>query len=243
MKADKVLPDVCKYYLDGWHKGKSVINSLPKLQDISAKDLCKKVKNHFIFCLAHCDGKAETLLALWCNAINHWSNIHLDCHSLSLCKKSNWQQKFSFSDVDFLKIKPWFIASLSLVDAQRLCKNTFTSDLEAFHRTILVYAPKCKNFWRAYKFRIALSVLDWNENAHREILSMRPRYTSKGKRSHGQVSISKEQKTYHFCEWLVFLCSFPELCPKEFQNLPVYESCIDLATKKRDASPSQRMKM
>lgn len=238
LKIDKILPENCKYYLDGWHKGKAIVNSLPKLQDISAQELRKKVKNHFIFCLAHCEGKPDILLALWMNAINHWSNIHCECHSLSPCKKPNWQQKFSFSDADLPKIKQWFVKSIPFAEAQYLCKNTFTSDLEAFHRTILVYAPKCKNFWKAYKFRIALSILDWNENAHREILSMRPRYTSKGKRPHGQFSHSKEAKTYHFREWLVFLTSFPEKRPKEFQLLPAYQSCIDLAVKKRDASPS-----
>ena len=83
--------------------------------------------------------------------------------------------------------------------AQQLCDGKFTSYLESFHRTILVYAPKTLNFEKSYLMRISLSVLDWNENIEREILATRVRHPAKSKkRSHGQTRIYKVPKAYKF---------------------------------------------
>jgi hypothetical protein len=156
LKSEGILPQSCKIHLDIWHYKKSILKKLPNLVSITKQELKKKVGSHLGFCLVNCDRDPTKLRLLFLNMVNHWKNLHEDCHATSPCKQEGWKSTLVFSDSDLED-------PMSESIAKMLCHNQWTSHLEAFHRTILIYCPKALNFRWSYRLCIMLAILDCSE--------------------------------------------------------------------------------
>jgi hypothetical protein len=140
---------------------------------------------------------------------------------------------------DFRTLEVYFQKAITIEEAEQLIDNVFTSYLEAFHRVILVYAPKLKNYAFAYRYLIAMALMDWNENVNRAItrITIRSPAQAGNKRSHGVLRVFKEEKTYFWRTWLVYWIAYPENRPESLHNLLIYTSCKESAEIKRIKNP------
>ncbi len=58
--------------------------------------------------------------------------------------------ELTFPVADAKELAAYFAKAISEIKAEQLADNTFTTYLEAFHRVILVYPPKCMLYECAY---------------------------------------------------------------------------------------------
>jgi hypothetical protein len=188
------------------------------------------------------------------NAPTHWYNNqlgdHVTCHAKSPCRANNPTNPFFTGVTDSEDLKKLVLDNKERKDlskylksvvtptiAGEVCYGLFTSYLESFHRTILVYAPKTHNFSFSYELRIALATLDWNEHHSRAVLRTKMRSPKLKNRSHGYVRHIKGPKSNNFRIWIIHYCIHHESRPKTW-NTP-YQSCLQRANQIRKNHPLQ----
>lgn len=231
-KTSGIVSPSCVNAIDPWHFTKSLMKKLSKALSSDSDRLSiieQQLRLWIHYVITHCEGNSELFLKLLKNAPVHWRNNQSGDHS-SCCSQSPCQSLkeplFKSNDLKLLIITP--DEAQELMDflnlevtpkiASEVCYGLFTSYLESFHRTLLIYAPKTHNFSFSYELRIALATLDWNEHYSRAIIRRKSRSPKFKKRSHGYEYKITGSKTNNFRDWISYYLLRSKNRPASWNN-------------------------
>ncbi|KAJ7386060.1 Orexin receptor type 2 [Desmophyllum pertusum] len=128
------------------------------------------VKCHFYYSMKNCtspDNLRRRLLTI----LDHYQGNHTNCDPDSKCKNPGYRcSKVKLNNPRAIAALHKFILDskvYKLAEDYYLCCDTYW--VESFNNVILIYCPKRIHFSdRTFNIRIALAVMDWNENVNRE---------------------------------------------------------------------------
>ncbi|XP_050028802.2 uncharacterized protein [Dermacentor andersoni] len=132
----------------------------------------KGIINHVYWCAVSSEGRPDLILPKWCSLARHIADVH--CHDDPLYEKCQHDQQ---SKKKWLiegsraheKIKSIILNKALLKDIPKLSTSVQTFAVEAYHSTIIRFAPKATHFhYQSMVARTRLAALHYNENSARE---------------------------------------------------------------------------
>ncbi|XP_063731390.1 uncharacterized protein LOC134859038 [Eleginops maclovinus] len=164
-------------FYDVWHFEKGLSKKLDKLAQNKDCGLLKKwlrrIKNH-VYWSAMSSTLGPEKVAKWVSLVNHLQNVHVHedpffprcLHPVTVSRDtSKWFQPGSIA---LHKLEKILVNKRVVRDVEKLSHQHQTSSLEAFHSSILHFAPEDVVFpFMGMLCRLYLAVMHYNENANR----------------------------------------------------------------------------
>ena len=172
---------------DTWHCVKSVKTALKKISSgtkctegkswsFQLSDKVEPVSTHIHWAIQNCNQDKEKLKKSLSNIVDHYKNIHHDCHETSRCKldpKYEPSRIVITSPVAEKLLLNVILNSTIYKSADDYLLGRDTFYVESFNNVTNVYQNKRIAFGDSqYNARANLSVLHWNENVDREYTSV-----------------------------------------------------------------------
>lgn len=213
---------------DTWHATKGISRDIKKITSGAAykegkewfKDLADKsasIRTHLYWCMKNCKEDAQKLREMMDSIIPHYTGDHSTCHQDSRCKRDNPyipSKCLITTEAAVTALSKFLHNNVIYKDAAsyRFCADTHY--VESFNNALLQYHDKRICFGRkVYDLRIALAVLDWNENVDRKATSEKQVLDPFGKNPRRQQPVKVlSAKTNNFKAqiwntWIKKLCS------------------------------------
>lgn len=139
-------------------------------------DKLQSARTHAHWAMRNCQGDAMQLRKYLRNMVQHYKNIHDDCHETSRCHvDSNYlPSKVIIQSPEAEKIFLKAIMNTAIYkDAESFVLAMDTFYVESFNNCLNVYHDKRIAFGhQQYQLRTNLAILHWNENINREYTSV-----------------------------------------------------------------------
>ena len=146
------------------------------------------------------NGNSVTLRNSLDNIVQHYRNVHTDCHASSRCKQQNYAPSRNIirSERAAELLANAIKSTIVYKDPEKYAYCRDTHYIESFHNTILSYLDKRIHFKNLmYCIRIGLAICDWNENVDQTATSMRNPVRVQNPRRRTSVRVLKP-KSYQF---------------------------------------------
>lgn len=199
---------------DTWHCVKSVKAALKKVSSgtkssegktwsFQLSDKVEPVATHIYWAIQNCDENDRKLRKLLVNVVDHYKNIHHECHETSRCKKDpNYEPSriVITSPVAEKLLVNVILNSTIYKYAMDYILGRDTFYVESFNNVTNIYQNKRIAFGDSqYNARANLSVLHWNENVDREYTSISTQQSHRAPRSR-KGKKNYKRATYSFME-------------------------------------------
>ena len=122
-----------------------------------------------------CKGNAKWMSDAMINVADHWCGKCTDCASFwggnARCQRcpGAHEKFYEQGSETHIAVKAWLTSRFS----EKLCLSLRWADsnycVETFHSFRLRWLPKRFHFPKTHRARVLMAVMDWNENANREI--------------------------------------------------------------------------
>ncbi|XP_075526238.1 uncharacterized protein LOC142557927 [Dermacentor variabilis] len=230
IKAFAAKEGTFEHNYDCWHVAKSLKKKLPaagklkKYNDI--QPWIKGIINHVYWCAVSSEGRPDLILPKWCSLARHIADAH--CHDDPLYEKCQHDQQ---SKKKWLiegspaheKIKSIILNKVLLKDIPKLSTSVQTFAVEAYHGTIIRFAPKATHFhYQSIISRTRLAALHYNENSAREHATTKGqhRYLVKYPKSTKVPVAAPIKKACTYVELCMATSSFKEAMRQASTTLP-----------------------
>lgn len=202
---------------DTWHCVKAVKTALKnvssgskssegKTWSFQLSDKVEPVSTHIYWAIQNCDKDERKLQKLLLNVVDHYKNIHHDCHENSRCKKDPKYEPSRIvitSPVAEKLLVNVILNSTIYKHAKDYILGRDTFYVESFNNVTNIYQNKRIAFGdRQYNARANLSVLHWNENVDRGYTSISTQQSHRAPRSRkGKKNYKKATYTFRDNIW------------------------------------------